>query len=55
MVHVSILLFHLDVLVALAGCPWKNFHTFSKYVPVINSVDVDYSRNRIMLDDDFLA
>jgi acetolactate synthase-1/2/3 large subunit len=27
----------------------------SKYVPVIISVDVDYSRNRILLDDDFLA
>ena len=27
----------------------------SRYVPVIISVDVDYSRNRILLDDDFLA
>lgn len=27
----------------------------SKYVPVIISVDVDYSRNRILLDDDFLG
>lgn len=27
----------------------------SKNVPVIISVDVDYSRNRILLDDDFLA
>ncbi|MGA9936368.1 MAG: thiamine pyrophosphate-dependent enzyme [Nitrososphaeraceae archaeon] len=27
----------------------------SKHVPVIISVDVDYSRNRILLDDDFLA
>jgi acetolactate synthase-1/2/3 large subunit len=27
----------------------------SKYIPVIISVDVDYSRNRILLDDDFLA
>ncbi|MGH9995107.1 MAG: acetolactate synthase large subunit [Nitrososphaeraceae archaeon] len=27
----------------------------SKFVPVIISVDVDYSRNRILLDDDFLA
>lgn len=27
----------------------------SKYVPVIISVDVDCSRNRILLDDDFLA
>jgi len=27
----------------------------SKYVPVIISMEVDYSRNRILLDDDFLA
>lgn len=27
----------------------------SEHVPVIISVDVDYSRNRILLDDDFLA
>ena len=27
----------------------------SKYVPVIISVDVNYSRNRTLLDDDFLA
>ena len=27
----------------------------SKDIPVVISADVDYSRNRILLDDDFLA